>query len=57
MSHINRLELENEILDLELRLKNARSRLQEAHGNIACEESPDLGYTDSMLTLFSNTET
>lgn len=51
MSKINRLELENEIVELELRLKNARSRLQETHGNVADRESPDSGFTDSMFTM------
>uniref|UniRef100_A0A093VJJ9 Putative urease accessory protein UreF-like n=1 Tax=Talaromyces marneffei PM1 TaxID=1077442 RepID=A0A093VJJ9_TALMA len=41
MSQIDRLELQNEIRELELRLKNARSRLRETHGNVAYEESPD----------------
>jgi urease accessory protein len=54
MSQTDRLEIENEILELELRLKSARSRLQEAHGNVAYEESPEPSFTDSMLTLFSN---
>jgi hypothetical protein len=52
MSLDNRLELENEILELELRLKNARSRLREVHENPAGEDSIiDLDFTDSMLSL------
>lgn len=46
----NRLELENEILELELRLKNARSRLREAHEPSTNEDSTDLEFTDSMLS-------
>ncbi|KUL84542.1 hypothetical protein ZTR_08706 [Talaromyces verruculosus] len=51
MSKINQLELENEIVELELRLKNARSRLQETHGNVADRESPDSGFTDIKYQL------
>lgn len=50
MSQIDRLEIENEIRELELQLKNARSRLQK-HDNIAYRESPDSGLNDSMFTM------
>lgn len=49
MSLNSRLELDNEILELELRLKDARDRLREAHGKPASEDSTDLGFIESML--------
>ena len=43
-----RLELENEILDLEQRLENARSRLRGARENPARDDS---NFADSMLSM------
>ncbi|EED12476.1 conserved hypothetical protein [Talaromyces stipitatus ATCC 10500] len=51
MTQIDCIALENEILELELRLKNARSRLQKTHENVAHEESPDSGSTDIKYQL------
>lgn len=50
MTQADRLEIQKEIRELELRLENARSRLQEAHNNVAYRDSPDSGLTDSMFT-------
>lgn len=54
LNDMSRVELENEVAELELRLKNARSRLQDAGKPSIRNPSMDQSHTDRMFLISQN---